>query len=130
MRETIEEIIKLCEYEHVDPMHLFTNLLTRIKKVGTREACRELEALSNLESRRALFIKQLKIKDWVKREIGHYRYTFTDIDHLASYKNRLMLIEYKYINPKADIGNLLTTGQWITYRYLNRLKQVHIHVEM
>ena len=134
MKEIIEKIVKVCEYEGIDPTLLFTNLFLRIEKVGARETYKELEALSTLDSKRSMFIQQLKIKDWVTKEISHYRYTFIDIDHLASYKNRLMLIEYKYIKENNNNNNsnnnnnnnthphhFLTKGQRITYRYLDKL---------
>lgn len=139
----IDRIITLCEHGGIDPSALFAYLLARIEIVGAEEASNELRALSELRSRRAGFLKQLKVREWVMREIGHDRYTFTDIDQLAGYRNRLMLIEYKQIGS-TNTGNadrmtaatatdtataattinpyrLLTPGQRITYNYLHRL---------
>lgn len=139
----MQKIAEECEREGIITTQLLSLLLKRIERVGAKETYRELKALSELMTSRSRFLEQIKIKDWVNTHVPHYRYTFTDIDHLASYKNRLMLIEYKYFNPTTVINsnsngssnsssrdgdrvlrnamNLLTHGQRITFAYMDTL---------
>lgn len=124
--EVINKIINLIEYnnkrenEEITITDFFTPILARIERIGVISAYKELKIISELATKRSAFFEQLKVRDWIDKNIPHYRYTFTDIDCLASYKNRLMLLEYKFGNEPIT-ENKLPAGQRITFKYLDSL---------
>ena len=104
----IDETIKNeCSRYGISFNDLLSLLLKRIEKVGIEEFYKEAKALSELDSKRSYFLEQIKIRDWIERNIPRDKYVFTDIDYLAVtfdaelrdkgvFSDRFMLLEFKH----------------------------------
>ncbi|WP_103287656.1 hypothetical protein [Candidatus Nitrosocaldus islandicus] len=112
----LDEMIKReCSRYGISFNDLLSLLLKRIEKVGIEEFYKEIKALSELDSKRSYFLEQIKIRDWIERNIPRDKYVFTDIDYLAVtfdsalrdkgvFSDRFMLLEFKYGNRPFRLG--------------------------